>query len=410
MPSESHAPFIAIACGGTGGHLFPGLAVAEVMSQAGAELALLVSTKEVDRAATAAARPGMQVETLDAVGWNPRRPWHFVRGAIRSWRKAARFFQDRRPDAVLAMGGFTSLGPVLEARRLGVSSFLHESNTIPGRANRWLARWVDAVFVGFPEAAQRLRARDVREVGTPVRGDIRVRSPGECRQALGLDPGRPVLLICGGSQGARAINRLVLDALDLLRDRLPPVQFLHLTGRQDEHVVKGAYRRRGLSASVHGFLDRMGEALGAADMAISRAGASSLAEFAATRLPSLLVPYPIAADDHQVSNARAFADAGAARWCAQANLTPETLVEHVRAVLSAPNCAAQMREALERRHRPHAAMEIARGIIQSVALGCAESWPGAGSARREENRASKASSKGSSSPFALACGGKEGGC
>jgi UDP-N-acetylglucosamine--N-acetylmuramyl-(pentapeptide) pyrophosphoryl-undecaprenol N-acetylglucosamine transferase len=408
MPSESHAPLIAIACGGTGGHLFPGLAVADALSQAGADLAIFVSNKAVDRAAMAVARPRMQVEYLEAVGWSARRPWRFVRGAVRSWRRVARSFQDCCPDAVLAMGGFTSLGPVLEARRLGVPSFLHESNTIPGRANRWLARWVDAVYVGFPEAAQRLRAREVREVGTPVRADIRPRSQRDCRQALGLDPDRPLLLICGGSQGARPINRLVVDALDLFRDRLPHLQFLHLSGRDDAAMVEAAYRQRGLRAGVHSFLDPMGEALGAADMAVSRAGASALAELAASRLPSLLIPYPTATDNHQVFNARAYADVDAARWCPQDDLNAEILVGHVTAVLNDPNRADRMRHALARWHRPKAAMEIARRILQSVARGGVDPRAHERSTGSEDDSTSNGSSGGNAAPCALAYGGSEG--
>lgn len=407
MSSTLQVPFIAIACGGTGGHLFPGLAVAEALLKIGAQPALLVSTKAVDRAAAAAAPPGISVESLPGVGWNPRRPDLFLRGAFGSWRQAQRCFRSRRPDAVLAMGGFTSLGPVLEARRLGLRTFLHESNTIPGRANRWLARWVDAVYVGFPEAANRLRAREVRDVGTPVRGDIGYGSPGASRRALGLDPERPVLLICGGSQGARAINRAVLDALDLFRERLPLLQFLHLTGQQDQETVADAYRRRSLRAQVHGFCERMGDALRAADLAISRAGASTLAEFAAARLPSLLVPYPIAADDHQVFNARAFADAGAAHWCAQKDLTAEGLVATVQSALNNPAGAARMREALGRRHRPQAALEIARGVLRTVTSGGEEPRARSKSAPVADPSASRSTHQSSVPPFALAGAGKE---
>jgi UDP-N-acetylglucosamine--N-acetylmuramyl-(pentapeptide) pyrophosphoryl-undecaprenol N-acetylglucosamine transferase len=345
------------------------LAVAEALAQSGAEVVLLVSNKAVDRVAATAARPGLQIEVLPAVGWSPRRPLRFCLGAIRAWRQAQGLFKCRRPDAILTMGGFTSVGPVIEARRLGVRAFLHESNAVPGRANRWLARWVDTAFVGFGEAAPRLRARVVREVGTPVRADVFRRSPTECRRALGLDPSRSVLLICGGSQGARGINRAVVESLPLFRDRFPQLQFLHLAGQEDERSVAEAYRRSGLRAEVHGFLHRMGEALGAGDMAISRAGASSLAEFAAVGLPSLLVPYPNAADNHQLMNARIFAADGAARWCAQADLTPEVLVQQVGGLMGDANCAARMREALRRRHRPDAAAAIARGILEAAALG-----------------------------------------
>src|ERR1051325_1156638 len=164
----SHAPKIAIACGGTGGHLFPGIAVAEQLARRGCRVTLLISTKEVDQQAVKAVI-GMEVVTLPAVGLTRGRVLAFLAGFWKSYRAAKKIFQSDPPQAALAMGGFTSAPPILAAKHLGAKTFLHESNTIPGRANRWLSRVVDQAFVGFPQAAGRLHTHNAVTTGTPVR-------------------------------------------------------------------------------------------------------------------------------------------------------------------------------------------------------------------------------------------------
>jgi UDP-N-acetylglucosamine--N-acetylmuramyl-(pentapeptide) pyrophosphoryl-undecaprenol N-acetylglucosamine transferase len=158
--TDASSRFVAIACGGTGGHLFPGLAVGEQLVNRGCAVTLFISPKEVDQKAVKAAR-GMEIFTLPAVAFQQGSRIASVRGAWQSWRAARKAFQSWPPCAALAMGGFTSAPPIVAAKQAGAKTFLHESNTIPGRANRWLARIVDQAFVGFPFAAARLHARDV---------------------------------------------------------------------------------------------------------------------------------------------------------------------------------------------------------------------------------------------------------
>src|ERR1700679_3813038 len=155
---ETRPPFIAIACGGTGGHLFPGLAVAGELQKHGCTVALLISPKEVDQQAVRSASD-VEIFTLPAVGLQNRNYFSFAKSFWQSFRVARKIFKKRPPQAVLAMGGFTSAPPVLAASFAGTKTFLHESNTIPGRANRFLSRFVDEAFIGFPEAAARLKAR-----------------------------------------------------------------------------------------------------------------------------------------------------------------------------------------------------------------------------------------------------------
>jgi UDP-N-acetylglucosamine--N-acetylmuramyl-(pentapeptide) pyrophosphoryl-undecaprenol N-acetylglucosamine transferase len=353
---------VAIACGGTGGHLFPGLAVAGELKQRGCEPMLLVSPKEVDQQAARSAT-GLEVATLPAVALERGRALAFGWGFCRSFATARRWFRQRPCTAVLGMGGFTSAPPILAGRMEGAATFLHESNTIPGRANRWLARVVDQAFVAFPSAAARLRNANVVTTGTPVRPQFKPAPAGNCRLALGLDAAAPVLLILGGSQGASGINELVLGALPVLRSNAPSLQFLHLTGPRDLERVQTAYAAAGARALVRSFLTEMELAMGAATLAVSRAGGSSLAELAAMRVPALLIPYPAAADDHQRHNARALADAGAAALLEPRGATAESLGAQVLRLLRDETGCERMRAELVRWHAPRAAADIAERMV-----------------------------------------------
>ncbi len=360
-------PFIAIACGGTGGHLFPGLAVAHQLQARGCAVALMVSPKHVDQQAVKSVL-GMDIFTLPAVGLQNRNYFSFAGNFWNSFRAARKIFQPRPPAAVLAMGGFTSAPPVFAAKISGARTFLHESNTVPGRANRLLARFVDAAFIGFPETAARLRAKRTSITGTPVRPQFclgaRTDQPAAaCRAALGLDPNLPTILVVGGSQGARGLNDLVLSALPLLKDRA--WQWLHLTGANDFEKVRTAYAALGLKAAVKPFLAEMELALVAATVAVSRAGASSLAEMAAMRVPSLLVPLPTAADNHQLFNARAFVASGAAGMLEQ-NSRPEKMAALLAGLVEDEAARQKMQAALSPWHAPEAAANIAEHILSAL--------------------------------------------
>jgi UDP-N-acetylglucosamine--N-acetylmuramyl-(pentapeptide) pyrophosphoryl-undecaprenol N-acetylglucosamine transferase len=390
-------PFIAIACGGTGGHLFPGIAVAEQLKQRGCDVALLISPKDVDQQAIRALErrtPARRVEaetpniqhptsniqcpgaetgapfeifTLPAVGLQNRNYFSFGVSFVKSLFASRKIFRKRNPDAVLAMGGFTSAPPIFVGKEMGAKTFLHESNTIPGKANRYLARFVDEAFVGFPETAARLRAKKVMPTGTPVRPQFFQASRithHASRPALGFDLDRPVILVVGGSQGASGLNDMVLSALPLLAPK--NWQWLHLTGATDFEKVKAAYAARGLTAIVKPFFAEMDLALGAATAAVSRAGASSLAEIAAVRLPALLVPFPAAADNHQFFNARAFEKSGAAKLLDQNNSTPEKVAATLAELMEDESARSQIQSALAQRHAPNAAAEIAENILAVV--------------------------------------------
>jgi UDP-N-acetylglucosamine--N-acetylmuramyl-(pentapeptide) pyrophosphoryl-undecaprenol N-acetylglucosamine transferase len=356
-------PHVAIACGGTGGHLFPGLAVAEELKKRGCSVALLISPKEIDQQAVKSARD-VEIFTLPAVGLQNRNYFSFAASFVKSLFAARKIFRQRKPQAVLAMGGFTSAPPVFVAKDMGAKTFLHESNTIPGRANRFLSRFMDEAFVGFPEAAARLKARKVSVTGTPVRTQFQPRDAAKCRAALGLDPNLPTIFVVGGSQGASGLNGMILSALPLLAQK--NWQWLHLTGANDFGKVKAAYAARNLKAVIKPFLAEMDLALGAATACVSRAGASSLAEIAAMRLPSLLVPFPAAADNHQFFNAAAFEKTGAAKLLEQKDSTPEKIAEILIELVEDELPRTEIQNALAQWHAPDAAVRIAEMILQAV--------------------------------------------
>jgi UDP-N-acetylglucosamine--N-acetylmuramyl-(pentapeptide) pyrophosphoryl-undecaprenol N-acetylglucosamine transferase len=358
----AHRIRVAIACGGTGGHLFPGMAVGEHLRDHGCDVALMISPKEVDQAAVKSVK-GMEVFTLPAVGLTRGRMVAFVCGFLGSYRASSRLFKKNPPQVALAMGGFTSAPPILAARRFGARTFLHESNSIPGRANRWLSWVVDQAFVGFPNAAAALHSRGVTLTGTPVRSQFLPREASGCRTALGLSSSQPVILVMGGSQGASGINELVMRSLPALAKLAPEWQWFHLAGPADAPRVRKAYEAVNLRAVVHPFFDSMELALGAATACISRAGASSLAELSAVRLPAVLIPYPAATDNHQFHNAKAFAQTGAAHLLEQKTATPETLIGLLEDLVRDNAARERMREALAGWHRPEAAKQIAAAML-----------------------------------------------
>ncbi|MCC7377000.1 MAG: undecaprenyldiphospho-muramoylpentapeptide beta-N-acetylglucosaminyltransferase [Verrucomicrobiales bacterium] len=357
---------VVIACGGTGGHLYPGMAVAERLFERGAAVTLAVSEKEVDqRAVRDDAR--FEILTLPAVGFSLGRAVPF---AVRVWRSIGmchRRFRENPPAAVLSMGGFTSAAPVLAGRRLRLPVFLHEANAIPGRANRWLARLATRCYVLFPEAARRLAHRDVRVVGMPVRPSFQASDAGSCRLALGLRPNQPVLLVMGGSQGAHAINTAMVAAAPRVLASCADLQILHLTGVTDEPVVRAAYAEAGVPAKVRAFLTEMELALGAADLVVSRSGASSLAEFAAMGVPPILIPFPHAADDHQDANARSVEAAGGAVVLRQRDAGGERLAAEILALLTDSERRESVRRGLAAWHRPGADDSLAEDILGMAA-------------------------------------------
>ncbi|CAN5377939.1 undecaprenyldiphospho-muramoylpentapeptide beta-N-acetylglucosaminyltransferase [soil metagenome] len=353
---------VVIACGGTGGHLFPGIAVAEELQRAGHETLALISQKNIDALATKG-YDAIRFETLEAIAMPRLLSVGMPKFVLRFWRArnaARRIVQDFAPHAVMGMGGFTSMPPVMAGRSLGARTFIHESNAFPGKANRLTARFCDEILLGFEECARFFPGRTTRAVGTPVRGALTGPRPSaaEARAHFGLDPARMTLLVMGGSQGARAVNRAVCQALSHFKSAA--LQILHFSGPADFAEVQHAYRGMAVRHHVGEFCSEMGTAYAAADLALSRAGASSLAELAICGLPAILVPYPYAANDHQLRNAEIFAARNAALLLEERNLSTCSLSKMVNDLVASPDILADVAANCRAAATPDAAAQIAR--------------------------------------------------
>ena len=337
-----------IACGGTGGHLFPGIAVAEVLRDRGHKVMLLVSEKEIDMLALSG-HADFPFERLPTVGLpSAFSPAFFgflgrFTGSLSICRSLYRKF---KPQVILGMGGFTSTAPVLAGRMRGVPTFIHESNAIPGKANRWAARFVRGVMLGFKECAPFFPKVQVEVTGTPIRNELKRLDRHQARQKLGLRDDLPTLLVMGGSQGASGINQAIIKSLPLLRSF--PLQVIHLSGTRDERLVADNYRRENIPAYVAAFYHEMEELYSAADLVIARAGAASLAEIAFFALPAILIPYPYAADDHQTRNAEIFVEAGAAVLFKESGLEVELLARTIKDLIADPQRLGHMSESCAR--------------------------------------------------------------
>jgi len=331
-----------IACGGTGGHLFPGIAVAEVLQDRGHEVMLLISEKDIDTVALSG-RTNFRVEKLPTVGLpSPFSPafFGFTHRFFESLSLCRSLYRKFKPHAVLGMGGFTSTAPVLAGRIRGIATFIHESNAVPGKANRWTARMVNAVMLGFKECAPFFPRTHTEITGTPVRTELVPLDLAEARRKLGLREDLATLLVVGGSQGASGINQALIKALPFLQGL--PLQAIHLSGARDERLVANEYRHKNVTAYIAPFHHRMEEVYSAADLVVARAGAASLAEFAAFSLPGILIPFPYATDDHQTRNAEIYAHADAAILLKQSEISGELLARKIRELIENPQRLQQM--------------------------------------------------------------------
>lgn len=349
-----------IACGGTGGHLFPGLAVAEVLHERGHEVVLLVSEKEIDAVALSD-RPEFRIEKLSSIGMPSFSSPAFLKFLRRGWESVShcrRLLRRYRPAAILGMGGFTSAAPVLAAYLQGIPSFIHESNAIGGRANKLTARCATKVLLGFQECAASFPKAEVCVTGTPVRHDLGIRLPREQALAsfnLSLD--KKTLLVMGGSQGAAKINKLLFKSASLLKSE--PIQMIHLTGEHDVDLAAVNYQREGMPAYVASFHHRMNEVYSAADLIVSRAGAASLSEISYFGLPSVLIPFPFAADRHQHANAAVFKSAGASEVLEESEIKPQKLVELMKSLLHDQQRCDRMSQAAQSLLPREAAVRVA---------------------------------------------------
>lgn len=377
---------VLIAAGGTGGHIYPGITIAQTLRSRHprADILFVGTTRGLE--ADIVPREGFAFAGIPAHYLRRRlsldvlrTAWTAARGVAEAARVIGRF----RPHVAVGTGGYVS-GPAMAAALLrGVPIVLQEQNAYPGLTNRLLGRFARAVALGHP-AAERYFGRRVRAVvtGNPIRSDIAGRSRAEGLAAFGLDPDRRTLLVFGGSQGGRSINQALVAAAPRLLNELG-LQILHQTGKTGfEAVVDEAERRmaakgvrleragddRAVAGRWHivAYIHDMPSAYAAADLVVSRAGAITLAEVTARGLPAVLVPYPYAAEGHQEANARALEAAGAAVVVLDRELSADVLVARVQELLAEPARLARMAAASRATARPDAAERIA-DLIEAVA-------------------------------------------
>lgn len=398
---------ISIACGGTGGHLFPGLAVAEVLRQRGNVVTLWLDQRAVD-SARGSGWDG-EIETIKATGISGV-SFKAIGTAFQLMRSVVTCRQRMRhnkPDVVLAMGSYASFGPVVAARLCRVPVVLHEANAIPGRTISLLSRFANVVALTFSECSRYFKCRTVL-TGFPVRDDIIPHFPDDTV----LKKGVFTVLIMGGSQGAHKLNELGSDAICTLKNKGVDLQVIHLSGEADAGIVRRKYEAAGINIGggdaallkgfkprkarktrkkefdmdgedegdaalrekefnmdvedccsmvgmVYPFLKDMGIAYGVADLAVCRAGASTCMELAAFELPALLVPLPSARRDHQMANAKVFAGVGAADYIAQNDLFSERLAEYINMFVDDASLLIQKKRCLKDIAMPDAAVRIA---------------------------------------------------
>lgn len=351
---------IVIAAGGTGGHLYPAIALARefVRRDVSAQILFVGTARGIE--SRVLAHEGFELAPITANPVMGKGVLDVVRGLlsvpIGIWQ-SLRILNQRRADLVIGVGGYTSPAMLAAAALKGIARVILEPNAYPGLANKAVAPFTQRVFVAFESAGASFDRRKVRMVGTPVRQEFLVPSR---KTGDSTEHGGQHLLIFGGSQGAKAVNSAMLEGLALLRERLPGLAITHQTGEGDFERVSAAYRERGLQANVVPFLYDMPAVLRTADLVVARAGAMTIAELTACGKAAVLIPLPTAIYDHQMKNARAMEAAGGAIVLPQADLSGPKLVETIVAVLSNPERLSAMQQKSLEMRRSDAAEAIVR--------------------------------------------------
>jgi UDP-N-acetylglucosamine--N-acetylmuramyl-(pentapeptide) pyrophosphoryl-undecaprenol N-acetylglucosamine transferase len=284
----------------------------------------------------------------------------FLISFVVSFLRCLWHWRELRPDVVFGLGGYASLVPVICAYMRRVPILLLEQNVVPGKATRFLSPLADLVLCHWTASMRRLSCKKrIRFTGTPLRGGLFKQKP------MAESAGKyPTLLVLGGSQGARAINNFMMESLPVLRERIPGLRIIHSTGKEDYARVRRAYERLGLGNSVFDFIGDMGVAYSSADLVLSRAGATTLAEITAWGLPSVLIPYPYGTDGHQYLNAEELADRGAAEVVEERDLATQGLTMLLLDILTDAERLQKMRQASRAVGKPFATQEVIQCMLE----------------------------------------------
>ena len=370
---------VVVAGGGTGGHLYPGIAVARELLRrhTNAHVTFAGTTRGLE--ARVLPREGFELDTIRSRGVKGKSAADRVRGLTMlplSLVDAWHILSARRPNAVIGVGGYSSGPVVLLAALRRIPTLVLEQNAVPGLTNRLLAPFVRAAAVTF-ESTRRFFGDKAFVSGNPVRTEFLQEIETDTRRTLRCgdassdraDRSPLRVLVFGGSQGAHAINTAMCEAAPLLAARPPAPTIVHQTGDRDLEAVRAAYATAGLAADVQPFVYEMGRHLRAADLVVCRAGATTLAELAAAGRPSILIPLPTATDDHQWRNAEAMAASGAAEVLLQREATGEQLADRIGTLAADGERRARMALAARRLARPEAARVIVDHVLSLVAAG-----------------------------------------
>lgn len=352
---------IVIAGGGTGGHIFPGVAVARELRKtiAGAEVFFVGTSEGLE--ARIIPREGFDLRFIRSRGLVGKGTFRSMISALQvplSLMDSYRVLKDLKPDLVFGVGGYCSGPVVLCAFLMGIPTIIHEQNTIPGLTNRLLGRFVKTIAVTYHESMDFFPQGKTYLTGNPVREEILKGDRERGYRVFGLEKGLFTIFIFGGSRGASKINKAMGDALAYLEDFRDEVQFLHQTGDRDFDVVKEIYRAKGFRGTVVPFTYHMADAYAVADIVVSRAGATTLAELTACGRASILIPYPFAAGNHQEGNARKLCDIGAAHMILDKDLDGRTLSEAIKHLLRNPDLMDEMKRTSRALGSPDAASKV----------------------------------------------------
>ncbi|GAN34958.1 MAG: undecaprenyldiphospho-muramoylpentapeptide beta-N-acetylglucosaminyltransferase [Candidatus Brocadia sinica] len=323
---------VIFAGGGTGGHLMVGLSTAEEICSRfhEAEIIFLGTGKKFEKRCVE--QKGFQYQQLRAKKWGKSYKYifTFIGTMLASIVESLFVMRKFNPDIVVGLGGYVSVAPIVAAKLLGIPSVLLEQNVIPGKANRFLARWVDEVYCHWRGPIKWFnKAKVVRVTGTPIRKDILFSKRSRSAEKFGLSSSKKTILIMGGSQGAQAINEVIVKSLPKLETLSDDLQIIHCTGDYGYEAAKAAYAQTKIDAFVCSFLDDMGAAFSMTDIIVCRAGATTIAEITAIGIPAILIPYPHATDNHQYWNAMELVSNGGGYLVQQLDLTPEKIAELV---------------------------------------------------------------------------------
>lgn len=363
---------IIVSGGGTGGHIYPALTIVRAIQKKIPDAEFLyVGTKD-GLEADIVPKEGIPFETVNIQGFKRSlTPENLVRGAraFGGVVKAMGIVRRFKPDVAVGTGGYVC-GPILLASSLmRIPTLIQEQNVMPGVTNRLLARFVSCIAMGTKEAAEHFPKGKRVFTGNPIREEVMRARSEDGKEMFGLDPKAKTVLVSGGSRGARSINRAMVGVLAHYADR-DGVQILHVTGKAGYDETMQSLKEAGVDLDAAGnlfvepYLYNMPQALACADVAVFRAGAIGIAELTARGVPSILVPYPFAAANHQEMNARAIATAGAARMILDRELTAERLLSVLAELLSEDAKLKRMAKAAKKLGRPKAADEIASRVIR----------------------------------------------